>query len=202
MTQHLASSQPTAAAPRTLRERLSQPGLVTAPGVYDMVSLRLADTFGFDALYMTGFGTVASHLGLPDAGLATYTDMVGRVRQMASMARTPLIADLKPGGRFLARDVYYIGGAAVILRTLLEQGLLHGDALTFTGRTLAEEVAEALKWLSQYGDARMSGSGACLFAPFDSEAEALKVAASAPSGWKVWVAQGLDRHPLKDWVAE
>lgn len=45
MTQHLASSQPTAAAPRTLRERLSQPGLVTAPGVYDMVSLRLADTF-------------------------------------------------------------------------------------------------------------------------------------------------------------
>jgi 2-methylisocitrate lyase-like PEP mutase family enzyme len=58
-----------------------------------MVSLRLADTFGFDALYMTGFGTVASHLGLPDAGLATYTDMVGRVRQMAQMARTPLIAD-------------------------------------------------------------------------------------------------------------
>ena len=93
MTQHLASSQPTAAAPRTLRERLSQPGLVTAPGVYDMVSLRLADTFGFDALYMTGFGTVASHLGLPDAGLATYSDMVGCVKAMAGMARTPLIAD-------------------------------------------------------------------------------------------------------------
>lgn len=45
MTQHLAPSQPTAAASRTLRERLSQPGLITAPGVYDMVSLRLADTF-------------------------------------------------------------------------------------------------------------------------------------------------------------
>jgi 2-methylisocitrate lyase-like PEP mutase family enzyme len=66
---------------------------VTAPGIYDMVSLRLADRMGFDALYMTGFGTVASHLGLPDAGLATYTDMVGRVRQMATLARTPLIAD-------------------------------------------------------------------------------------------------------------
>ena len=77
----------------SLRHRLQQPGLVVAPGVHDMVSLRLADTFGFDALYMTGFGTVASHLGLPDAGLATYTDMVGRVRQMAQMARTPLIAD-------------------------------------------------------------------------------------------------------------
>jgi 2-methylisocitrate lyase-like PEP mutase family enzyme len=77
----------------TLRHRLRQPGLLTAPGVFDMVSLRLADTFGFGALYMTGFGTVASHMGLPDAGLATYSDMVGRVKGMASMARTPLIAD-------------------------------------------------------------------------------------------------------------
>lgn len=77
----------------SLRRRLQQPGLITAPGVHDMVSLRLADRLGFDALYMTGFGTVASHLGLPDAGLATYSDMVGRVRQMATLARTPLIAD-------------------------------------------------------------------------------------------------------------
>ena len=78
---------------KTLRERLQQPGLLSAPGIHDMVSLRLADTFGFDALYMTGFGTVASHMGLPDAGLATYSDMVGRVKAMASMAKTPLIAD-------------------------------------------------------------------------------------------------------------
>ena len=77
----------------SLRERLAQPGLITAPGVYEMVSLRLADQFGFDALYMTGFGTVASYLGLPDAGLATYTDMQNRVATMASMATRPLIAD-------------------------------------------------------------------------------------------------------------
>lgn len=77
----------------SLRERLAQPGVITAPGVYEMVSLRLADQFGFDALYMTGFGTVASYLGLPDAGLATYTDMHNRVAAMASMATTPLIAD-------------------------------------------------------------------------------------------------------------
>ena len=79
------------------RARLRQPGLIVAPGVYDMVSLRLADTFGFDALYMTGFGTVASHLGLPDAGLASYRDMVGRVGATAGMARTPLIADADTG---------------------------------------------------------------------------------------------------------
>lgn len=72
-----------------LKKRLLEPGLVLAPGVFDMVSLRLADTFGFDALYMTGFGTVASHLGLPDAGLATYSDMLGRVSVMAAMAKTP-----------------------------------------------------------------------------------------------------------------
>jgi len=76
-----------------LRERLAQRALLVAPGVYDMVSLRLADTFGFEALYMTGFGAVASHLGLPDAGLATYTDMVGRVKAMTAQAAAPLIAD-------------------------------------------------------------------------------------------------------------
>ena len=80
-----------------LRQRLQQPGLIVAPGVFDMVSLRLADSFGFDALYMTGYGTVASHMGLPDAGLATYSDMVGRVIAMAGMAKTPLIADADTG---------------------------------------------------------------------------------------------------------
>ena len=84
-------------SPASLAARLKQPGLIVAPGVFDMVSLRLADSFGFDALYMTGYGTVASHLGLPDAGLATYSDMVGRVSAMAGMARTPLIADADTG---------------------------------------------------------------------------------------------------------
>ncbi|MEO8508576.1 MAG: isocitrate lyase/PEP mutase family protein [Betaproteobacteria bacterium] len=77
----------------TLKQRLASRALLVAPGVHDMVSLRLANTFGFEALYMTGFGTVASHLGLADAGLATYTDMVGRVRSMAAQATAPLIAD-------------------------------------------------------------------------------------------------------------
>ena len=77
----------------SLKQRLASRALLVAPGVYDMVSLRLANTFGFEALYMTGYGTVASHLGLPDAGLATYTEMAGRVRSMASQAAAPLVAD-------------------------------------------------------------------------------------------------------------
>jgi 2-methylisocitrate lyase-like PEP mutase family enzyme len=80
-----------------LKQRLAQGGLIVAPGVFDMISLRIADRMGFDALYMTGYGTVASYLGLPDAGLATYTDMVNRVAAMAGMARTPLIADADTG---------------------------------------------------------------------------------------------------------
>lgn len=70
---------------------------VIAPGVYDGISARLADRLGFPAMYMTGYGTVASHLGLPDAGLASYTDMVGRVSQIASGTKTPLIADADTG---------------------------------------------------------------------------------------------------------
>jgi 2,3-dimethylmalate lyase len=80
----------------TLRQVLNarpKDRVIVAPGVYDMVSLRMAAAMGFDALYMTGYGVVASHLGLPDAGLASYADMVGRVEAMASAVDVPLIAD-------------------------------------------------------------------------------------------------------------
>lgn len=77
----------------TLAERLRRPGLISCPGVFDMISAKLADSMEFDALYMTGFGVVASYLGLPDAGLASYTDMVGRVRQISGGTTKPLIAD-------------------------------------------------------------------------------------------------------------
>lgn len=77
----------------SLRALLAQGRFITAPGVFDLISARIADGMGFDALYMTGYGTVASHLGLPDAGLATYSDMLGRVERIAGACRTPLIAD-------------------------------------------------------------------------------------------------------------
>jgi 2,3-dimethylmalate lyase len=76
-----------------LRSRLRAKELLVAPGVFDGISARIADHMGFEALYMTGYGTVASHLGLPDAGIATYSDMVGRVEVIAGGTTTPLIAD-------------------------------------------------------------------------------------------------------------
>jgi 2-methylisocitrate lyase-like PEP mutase family enzyme len=71
--------------------------LVVAPGVFDGISARVADRIGFSALYMTGYGVVASALGLPDAGIATYTDMAERARMIAGITRTPLIADADTG---------------------------------------------------------------------------------------------------------
>ena len=62
----------------------------------------------------------------------------------AVFARTPLIADLKPGGRYLAKDVHDIGGASVVLKALLDGGFLHGDCITVTGKTIAEDLAHVV----------------------------------------------------------
>jgi dihydroxy-acid dehydratase len=59
--------------------------------------------------------------------------------------RTPLIADLKPGGRFVATDLHHAGGIQLVAQRLLEGGYLHGDAVTVTGRTLAEEAGRAVE---------------------------------------------------------
>jgi dihydroxy-acid dehydratase len=56
--------------------------------------------------------------------------------------RTPYIADLKPGGRYVAKDLYEVGGVPVLIKALLDGGLLHGDCVTVTGRTLAENHAD------------------------------------------------------------
>jgi dihydroxy-acid dehydratase len=60
------------------------------------------------------------------------------------MRRTPYIADLKPGGKYVAYDVYKVGGIPVIIKALLDAGLLHGDCITVTGKTLAENHAEVV----------------------------------------------------------
>jgi 2-methylisocitrate lyase-like PEP mutase family enzyme len=70
---------------------------IVAPGVYDMISAKMADGMGFRALYMSGYGVAASHLGLPDAGLASFADVLERARVLASGTRTPLICDADTG---------------------------------------------------------------------------------------------------------
>ena len=58
-------------------------------------------------------------------------------------ARVPIIADLKPGGRFVATDLYAAGGTALVAKRLVDAKMLHGDAITVTGKTIAEEAAAA-----------------------------------------------------------
>ena len=59
-----------------LKQIIDSGEFIVAPGVFEMISARVADQMGFKALYMTGYGATASYLGLPDAGIATYSEMV------------------------------------------------------------------------------------------------------------------------------
>ncbi len=93
------------------------------------------------AVAATG-GSTNAGLHLPaiahEAGVRFTLDDVAEV-----FARTPLIADLQPGGRYLAIDLHRAGGVAAVLKSLLDGGHLHGDALALSGRTLADELSHA-----------------------------------------------------------
>ena len=85
-------------------------------------------------------GSTNAGLHLPaiahEAGLRFTLDDIAEV-----FARTPLLADLQPGGRYLAVDVHSAGGTDAVLKALLDGGHLHGDALTLSGRTIADHLA-------------------------------------------------------------
>ena len=78
------------------RNALNRPGLVVAPFVYDGLQARIASKSGFSAVYMTGFGTAASH-GMPDLGLLTMSEMVANARRISRAAEIPVICDADTG---------------------------------------------------------------------------------------------------------
>ncbi len=88
-------------------------------------------------------GSTNAALHLPaiahEAGIKFTMDDVAAI-----MRRTPYIADLKPGGKYVALDVHRVGGIPVILKALMDGGLLHGDCLTVTGRTMAENLKDVV----------------------------------------------------------
>jgi 2-methylisocitrate lyase-like PEP mutase family enzyme len=93
-----------------LRTILQSGQFVTAPGVYDMFSARLADRLDFHAIYMTGYGVSASYNGYPDAGVSTYTDFVRCAGQIAGGIGKPLIADADTGFGGLLNVRYTVRG--------------------------------------------------------------------------------------------
>lgn len=93
MTHHQALAGRRAALSSALRDG----PIIAAPGVFDLLSAKIADGLGFRALYMTGYGVNASLLGKPDAGLGTFAHFVDRVRAISDVCATPLIADADTG---------------------------------------------------------------------------------------------------------
>jgi 2-methylisocitrate lyase-like PEP mutase family enzyme len=80
-----------------LRQQIDRGEFVVAPGVFDMISAMLAERVGFDAVYASGYWLTASYLGIPDAGIATYTDMLARVAKVVEKSSAPVIADADTG---------------------------------------------------------------------------------------------------------
>lgn len=102
-----------------LRQLLARPGCVIAPGAADAFVARLIARGGFEALYMTGFGTSITRLGMPDVGLLTATEMVDNASRIVDACGLPVVADADTGYgnpmnvRRTVRDYEKAGVAAV-----------------------------------------------------------------------------------------
>lgn len=92
---------------RRLKEALAHGPIVVAPGAHDVLTARIIEKTGFQAVYLTGYGQSASHLGRPDVGLMTLSEMAERVRNMADAVEIPVIADADTG----------FGNAVNVIRT-------------------------------------------------------------------------------------
>jgi 2-methylisocitrate lyase-like PEP mutase family enzyme len=80
-----------------LKKAIENGEFVQAPGVYDALTARIAEANGFNAVYMTGYGTAAAHFAYPDIGLLTMTEMLENARRITSAVQIPLIADADTG---------------------------------------------------------------------------------------------------------
>ncbi|BFK86115.1 isocitrate lyase/PEP mutase family protein [Pseudoflavonifractor gallinarum] len=96
--------------PKKIRELFASKKTIVAPGAHDMLTAKIIGRLGFDAVYMTGYGQSASHLGKPDVGLMTMSEMVARAANMVECAGVPVIADADTG----------FGNAVNVMRTVRE----------------------------------------------------------------------------------
>ncbi len=140
-----------------LKTMLQNREFVAAPGVFDLVSAKIADRSGAKALYMTGFGVVASYLGYPDAGIATYTDMLDRAAAIAAATSKPLIADGDTGYGGLLNVAHTIRGyekAGVSMIQIEDQRIPKKCGHTANRRIVS--TAEMVNKIKVASDARSS----------------------------------------------
>lgn len=93
-----------------LRNLLAGEKIVVAPGAHDALTAKIIEQTGFPVVYMTGYGQAASHLGKPDVGLLTLTEMVSRAANIVEAVNIPVIADADTG----------FGNAVNVIRTIRE----------------------------------------------------------------------------------
>ncbi|PYV43989.1 MAG: carboxyvinyl-carboxyphosphonate phosphorylmutase, partial [Acidobacteria bacterium] len=94
----------------TLKELLQRDQILVVPASYDMVSAKLIERAGFEAVYLSGYGHAASHLGLPDAGLISFSEMLERLHNLVRSVQIPVLADGDTG----------FGGAINVRRAVQE----------------------------------------------------------------------------------
>lgn len=82
---------------KIVRARLQKKEILVAPGAHDVLTAKIIEKVGFEAVYMTGYGNTASILGTPDVGLITFSEMVERARNMVAAVNVPVIADADTG---------------------------------------------------------------------------------------------------------
>ncbi len=154
-----------------LRKRLSEPGIILSPGVYDCISAKIAERSGFELIFTSGFGISGSVLGYPDYGLLTATEMLNAAGNISKSVDIPLIADIDTGyGNPInvdrtIRTVVDLGIAGVILEDQewpKRCGHLEGKRVISTGEHV--EKIRAARFAS-------SNSGLVIVARTDARAE-------------------------------
>jgi 2-methylisocitrate lyase-like PEP mutase family enzyme len=123
-----------------LRQLLTRPGILIAPGCHDALGARIIEEAGFAAAYMTGNGVSASMAGVPDAGLLTMTEMVDQARRIASAIEIPLLCDADTG----------YGGIQNVMRTVREYEQAGVAGIHIEDQTIPKKCAamEGLKLVS------------------------------------------------------
>jgi carboxyvinyl-carboxyphosphonate phosphorylmutase len=117
-----------------LKQLLEQKQLLVAPGAHDVLTALVIEECGFQAVYMTGYGQAASHLGRPDIGLMSMTEMVSRARNMAAVVNIPVIADADTG----------FGNVINVIRTVREYEAAHVAAIQLEDQVLPKRCGHML----------------------------------------------------------
>jgi len=155
----------------TLRQYLTEPGIIPMPGVFDAISVRLAERAGFKAAFMSGFMVSASRIGMPDTGLISYAEMADQGRNICDAVSIPVIGDGDTG----------FGNAVNVKRTVngyAQAGfgcVMIEDQLApkRCGHTQGKQVvsrAEANQRLQAAVDAREEGADILIMARTDANA--------------------------------